>query len=63
MRKSTIAPLDSSQWKCNWLKCAHGCGLAGHGICSARGEWWNKDCPKFETIKDFEKKMREGIDK
>ena len=57
MKESGVAPLDSTQWKCNWLKCAHGCGLAGRGICSVRGEWWDSKCSKFETIKEFEKRM------
>ena len=48
--------MNSDRWRCNWLYCAHGMGLAGMGQCSARGEWWNKDCPKFITEFEFEKK-------
>lgn len=48
------APVNSERWRCNWLRCAHGLGLAGMGQCSARGEWWNKGCPKFETYGELE---------
>lgn len=52
------APLNSQRWKCNWLHCVHGMGLAGMGRCSAFGEWWNKDCPKFITNDDYEQEMK-----
>jgi len=42
------APEDSSKWKCNWLECANGMGLAGAGLCSADGYWGYKNCRKFE---------------
>jgi hypothetical protein len=48
IKKYKIAPEDSSQWKCNWINCTHGLGLAGNGTCSARGEWFNSKCTKFE---------------
>lgn len=43
-----IAPEDSRFWKCEWMNCDNGLGLAGNGMCSARGEWENKECPKFK---------------
>ncbi len=46
------APEDSSKWKCNWLECANGLGLAGAGRCSADGYWGYKNCPKFEDSRD-----------
>ena len=44
------APDDSTQWKCGWIDCFHGMGLAGSGHCP--GEWWNKDCPNYELEED-----------
>jgi hypothetical protein len=44
------APEDSSLWKCNWTECLGGCGLAGNGMCSDRGEWDNPNCPKFNKV-------------
>ena len=44
------APEDSSLWKCNWIECLGGCGLAGNGMCSDRGEWDNPNCPKFNKV-------------
>ncbi len=43
------APTNSARWRCSWLDCAHGMGLAGMGRCAARGEWWNPDCPEYEN--------------
>ena len=54
------APEDSSLWKCNWLKCAGGMGLAGNGYCSFRGQWENKDCPQFISSEDFDIKIIEN---
>lgn len=48
--RGKIAPEDSTLWKCNWLNCVHGCGLAGSGICSRDGEWDNPKCPQFCKI-------------
>jgi hypothetical protein len=45
--RGKIAPDDSTLWKCNWLNCVHGCGLAGSGICSRDGEWDNPKCKQF----------------
>ena len=45
--RGKIAPEDSSKWKCKWLTCENGGGLAGHGYCPSRGEWNNSDCPNF----------------
>ena len=39
--------------KCRWLECFAGLGLAGHGICCARGAWDKENCPDFETEEDF----------
>jgi len=49
------APTNSERWKCNWLDCAGGMGLAGSGICSWGGEWWKKNCPNFQTNTEFSK--------
>lgn len=38
---------------CNFVKCAHGMGLVGHGICAAGGKWNIKNCPEFITSADF----------
>lgn len=46
--RGKVAPEDSTFWKCNWIHCVNGCGLSGHGVCSARGEWNNPNCPQFE---------------
>ena len=54
------APMNSERWKCRWLGCINGMGLAGRGICSARGEWWNKDCLDYETIEELEKRHKEA---
>ena len=56
--KGKPAPEDSKRWKCNWRKCAGGMGLAGRGLCSFRGEWWNKECPCFVTDEEFEKEQK-----
>jgi hypothetical protein len=53
MKSYKIAPEDSRLWKCSWLNCAHGMGLAGSGNCSARGDWDIKDCEEFITEEDF----------
>jgi len=57
MKDYKIAPEDSTQWKCNWLHCAGGMGLAGHGMCSFRGDWSKKDCPKYISNDDYEKTL------
>jgi len=54
------APMNSERWKCKWLNCANGMGLAGMGKCSSRGEWWNRDCPKFQTYEEIENEMAEA---
>jgi hypothetical protein len=56
MKPYKVAPEDSSKWKCNWIKCAHGMGLAGNGCCSARGDWNKKYCKSFITEEDLCKK-------
>jgi len=53
------APLNSDCWKCGWIDCAHGMGLAGSGRCSARGEWWNTDCPHYITEEESLKRWKE----
>ena len=55
MKPYKTAPEDSREWKCNWLSCAHGMGLAGSGKCSACGDWDKEDCEDFITEKDFMK--------
>ena len=57
MKNYKRAPEDSSRWKCNWIKCAGGMGLAGTGMCSFRGEWDNPNCPYFMTEESFLKKF------
>ena len=55
------APLNSERWKCDWLHCAHGMGLAGMGRCSHYDSrdrfnfawWWDPNCPGFITMDDF----------
>lgn len=37
----------------NWIECIGGCGLAGNGCCSERGEWNNPKCPKFYRVPDY----------
>jgi len=51
------APDDSTKWKCDWLDCFHGMGLAGRGVCP--GEWWNEKCPHYVLEKDQLDKWRE----
>ena len=53
--RGKIAPEDSRKWKCNWLDCVSGCGLAGSGRCEARGEWNNPNCPQFSKIPEHMK--------
>ena len=48
--KGKVAPEDSRKWKCNWIECLDGCGLAGNGRCSADGEWDNVKCPQFNKV-------------
>lgn len=43
-----IATLDSRYWKCNWLNCFAGMGLAGSGVCFLEGKWWLENCPCFK---------------
>ena len=45
--RGKIAPEDSSLWKCNWLDCESGGGLAGHGVCPSMGEWDNPECAYY----------------
>lgn len=35
--------------RCNWVACVNGCGLSGIGRCSARGDWRDPHCPRFEA--------------
>jgi hypothetical protein len=44
------APEDSRLWKCNWLGCINGVGLAGNGWCCSRGNWADKNCIYFESV-------------
>ena len=36
-----------SQWKCNWLKCDWGMGLAGRDVCP--GDPRQKECEEFSV--------------
>lgn len=61
----TTRPLDDNEWlewnksneyvKCDWIFCAGGQGLAGHGCCPFGGDWDFVDCDKFITEEDYEK--------
>lgn len=59
MSKYKRAPDDSTQWKCPWRECAHGGGLAGRYVCSARGEWWNPECFKYRREEDYLKEWKD----
>lgn len=39
--------------KCDMFHCAAGLGFAGSGSCFLGGEWWNPDCPQYQSEKDF----------
>lgn len=45
------APEDSKHWKCNWITCEGGSGMAGNGICPFKGYWWDKRCYKYNEGK------------
>ena len=47
-----FGPLSTNKWKCNWLKCAHGMGLAGRERCMF-GDPLAEDCPDFEDERAF----------
>jgi len=51
--RGKCAPVDSGQWKCNWIECLGGCGLAGNGYCDYEGEWDNPKCPEFNKVPDY----------
>lgn len=57
------APNNSARWRCNFLECAHGMGLAGRGLCVMRrydkAWWWDENCPGFRTMEALEKEMKE----
>ena len=38
---------NAEKWKCNWIKCVYGMGLAGLGRCII-GNPLDKNCPNFE---------------
>ena len=59
--RGKIAPEDNTLWKCPWLNCVFGSGLAGSGICSAEGEWDSTACPKFCKVPDHMKDKPEKI--
>lgn len=53
-RLMTSPAPEGRTWPCGWLTCAFGMGLAGRGRCQRYyGEWWNKDCPEYESEDDF----------
>jgi hypothetical protein len=56
--QGTVMPVNEVP-KCNFLDCAAGLGLAGHGRCFLRGDWEDSDCPKFQTEEEFIGKREE----
>ena len=50
-----VAPEDSSKWKCNWLGCEGGMGLAGMGCCSFQGDWRKKNCKRFRPTREYQR--------
>jgi len=55
-----LAPEDSSKWKCDWLSCDHGLGLAGRGLCSTDGTWGIKNCKKFDNTDSLKNEYSEN---
>ena len=49
--------------KCNFTDCAHGMGLAGHGVCTARGRWNWKECSEFIAVTDFLAQWKDSDEK
>jgi hypothetical protein len=47
-KKGYVAVGQEHLVKCNWLECEAGCGIAGHGGCFRKGEWWKKNCKQFK---------------
>ena len=47
---SKAAPENSLDWKCDWMDCTGGSGLAGNGRCPFNGEWDNPKCPQFNRV-------------
>ena len=43
-----VPPGKEYLMKCNWLDCIAGCGIAGHGGCFLKGQWWKKNCKQFK---------------
>jgi len=56
MKDYKIAPESFEGVECNWLECAGGMGLAGHGFCSFRGDWSDPNCQDFITNEAYERK-------
>lgn len=53
-RKPGYCRVDQEdQVACRMMECAAGLGLAGHGGCFLRGEWWNPECPRFMSETEF----------
>ncbi len=52
-----FGPLSTKKWKCNWMKCAYGMGLAGRGSCMF-GDPLSEDCQNFEEEDEFLKKWK-----
>jgi hypothetical protein len=36
--------------RCNWIACVSGLDLCALGRCSARGDWRDPHCAKFEQL-------------
>jgi len=51
---------NTKKWKCPWLKCAHGMGLAGRGKCSY-GDPLDKDCPGYMDEKEFLQDWKDSL--
>lgn len=61
MKPYRQAPEDSREWKCSWLRCAGGEGLAGSGWCPFKGDWNKKDCKFFLTEEEFWRKSNKMV--
>lgn len=54
-----FGPLSTKKWKCNWMKCAYGMGLAGRGKCEF-GDPLAENCRNFEDEGEFLKKWKDS---
>ena len=56
--ESIFGKLSTEKWKCKWMKCAHGMGLAGRGRCTF-GDPLDEHCLKFEDEDEFLQNWKE----